>query len=385
MHERRVLGCFGAREDAAPDGELSGRLPFFCVPAGEDAQRRGILLRSTQQVVEGFGSRAQRTADVGSSDASGAELREVLEREVVHALGLAQIAAARAKPTEADVRLLAGRIETESLGIPSEREVVLVCRLVGVREVHQIRGARRKRGRGDAERKRASSEAAEEESSGKPAGRAPHVARIALSSSSMEPFPEKKVWSRLASASAVRPGGERAEPVAVSTLTSIVSPATVASPFTGIRACILVIELVERMALAGGHRGADDLADHVYASLGFIVLGDIATLRDQDGDEITIVVPRVRVEPAVRARGGTPLVRAPAEVVPLLRRATGRGVVCYRELTLGTGDAVRLKAVVEPTSRVASDGYRSSTRGTYVARDDLAPVVLEEVLEAPPW
>ena len=71
--------------------------------------------------------------------------------------------------------------------------------------------------------------------------------------------------------------------------------------------------------------------------------------------------------------------------MPLLRRATGRGVVCYRELSLGTGDAVRLKAVVEPTSSVASDGHRSGTRTTYVARDDLAPVVLEEVFGVPPW
>ena len=60
-------------------------------------------------------------------------------------------------------------------------------------------------------------------------------------------------------------------------------------------------------------------------------------------------------------------------------------MVCYRELTLGTGDAVRLKALVEPTSSVASDGYRSGTRTTYLARDDLAPVVLEEVFDVPPW
>ena len=71
--------------------------------------------------------------------------------------------------------------------------------------------------------------------------------------------------------------------------------------------------------------------------------------------------------------------------MPLLRKATGRGVVCYRELTLGTGDSVRLKAVVEPTTSVVASGYRSGTRRTYVARDDLAPVVLEEVFEAPPW
>ena len=71
--------------------------------------------------------------------------------------------------------------------------------------------------------------------------------------------------------------------------------------------------------------------------------------------------------------------------MPLLRRASGRGVVCYRELTLGTGEDVLLKAMVEPSRSVVASGYRSATRTTYVARDDLAPVVLEEVFEAPPW
>jgi len=80
-----------------------------------------------------------------------------------------------------------------------------------------------------------------------------------------------------------------------------------------------------------------------------------------------------------------PIASVPAELVPFLRRASGRGVVCYRELTLGTGDSIRLKAVVEPSTSVVASGYRSGTRRTYVARDDLAPVVLEELFEAPPW
>ncbi len=54
-------------------------------------------------------------------------------------------------------------------------------------------------------------------------------------------------------------------------------------------------------------------------------------------------------------------------------------MVSYRELALGTGEAIRLRAVVEPTTIVVTDGYRSGTRSTYLARDDRASVVLEEV------
>jgi hypothetical protein len=194
----------------------------------------------------------------------------------------------------------------------------------------------------------------------------------------MWPFGGKKVWSRLAAA-----GGS--EPVAVATLATIVSPANVVSPFTGMRAAIVVIELVERLPVTREQGGGSDAQSDVYESLGSVVLGDLATLRDPDGDELTVVVNRARITPARREGGATPLSRAPAEVVPLLQRATGRGVVCYRELILGTGESVLLKAVVEPSRSVVASGYRSGTRTTYVARDDLGPVLLDEVFEAPPW
>lgn len=194
----------------------------------------------------------------------------------------------------------------------------------------------------------------------------------------MGPFKQKKVWSRLAAAFSLGPSGEPAPPVSVSALTTIVSPAMVVSPLTGMRACIVVIELVERIPLTNDGEGLDDL----HESLGFVVLGDVATLRDEDGDEITIVVPRARVAPTLHARGVSPVSRVPAEIVPLLRKATGRGVVCFREVTFGTGEAVRLRAIVERATSIVADGTRAATRTTYVARDDLAPVVLEEV---PAW
>lgn len=206
----------------------------------------------------------------------------------------------------------------------------------------------------------------------------------------MWPVGRKKVWDRLAAASTH--GGDEpgeAQLVHVSVLTTIVSPSTVVSPFTGMRAGFVLVELVERIPTTndpsdGGEAGGEAVSD-AYDVVGRFVLGDVVTLRDADGDEITIVSRRARIEPALPRRWATPITRMPPELVPLLQGATGRGVLCYRELAVSAGDKLRLRAVVEPTSSIVADGYRSGTRLTYRARDDLAPVVLEEVFEAPPW
>jgi hypothetical protein len=197
----------------------------------------------------------------------------------------------------------------------------------------------------------------------------------------MWPFGGKKVWDRLAGGQ----GSAAQEPLHVSVLTTIVSPSSVVSPFTGMRAGLILIELLEHVPLSNSPTQESVNDSDRYDLLATVVLGDVATLRDEDGDEITVVARRARIDPALPRRGGTPITRMPAEVVPLLQRATGQGVLCYRELTLSTGDKLRLRAVVEPTQSVVADGYRSGTRVTYVARDDLAPVVLEEVFETPAW
>jgi 2-phospho-L-lactate guanylyltransferase (CobY/MobA/RfbA family) len=194
----------------------------------------------------------------------------------------------------------------------------------------------------------------------------------------MGPFQDKKVWDRLA-------GGGSTQPFQVSVLTTLVAASSAASPFTGMRAGIVHVELVERTPDSDDpHEKNPSVTDH-YDSLGAVVLGDVATLRDEDGAEITLMVRRARIQPAPSRGGGTPITRMPPEVVPLLQRAKGRGVVCYRELTLSTGDKLRLRAVIEPTRSVVADGYRSGTRISYVVRDDLGPVVLEEVFDVPAW
>ena len=194
----------------------------------------------------------------------------------------------------------------------------------------------------------------------------------------MGPFEDRKVWHRLA-------GSGSTEPSRVSVLTTLVRSSTAVSPFTGIRAGIVHIELVERMPDSSDPHARSESVKDRYDPVGALVLGDVATLRDEDGTEITIMVRRARIEPAPSRSGGAAITDVPPEIVPLLQRATGRGVLCYRELTLSTGDKLRLRAVVEPTRSIVADGYRSGTRVTYLARDDLGPVVLEEIFDVPSW
>ena len=196
----------------------------------------------------------------------------------------------------------------------------------------------------------------------------------------MWPFEGKKVASSL--------GAIAGEPGSVDVLTSVVSTNVVTSPVSGMQSALLQIELLERIetqqrpleAFGGDAEGLD-----YFASLGVALFGDVLVLRDAAGDEISIIASRARFEPTTPFNGGVPIARVPAELVPFLRRASGRGVVCYRELALLQGDKVRLTAVVEPSQSVIAAGYRSGTQLRYLARDDLGPVVLTEVIEAPGW
>lgn len=207
----------------------------------------------------------------------------------------------------------------------------------------------------------------------------------------MWPFERKKarrlaeVHAAVVAASAVESGTSAAVDVsvAVSLLATIVSTNAVVSPFTGLRTGILHIELVERYSRSSDSAN-DGAANDSYETLGSMVLGDLVTLRDEDGAELTLVGRRARIQPAHERRGATPLAGIPAEMAPLLAKSRGRGIICYRELPLGEGDRVRLEALVNTAQSVAS-GYRSGAMRTYVVRDDLAPVVLTEIVEEPRW
>jgi hypothetical protein len=190
----------------------------------------------------------------------------------------------------------------------------------------------------------------------------------------MWPFGRKNVAARLGEVT-------RGEPGAVDVLTTVVSANVVTSPVSGMCSALLQIELLERVPT---QEGDGDAAIDRFESLGIALFGDLLVLQDGAGDEISVVAGRARLDVANR-HGGTTLTRVPAELVPFLRRATGRGAICYREFPLLEGDKVRLKAIVEPSQAVVTTGYRSGSKLRYLARDDLALVVLEEIFEAPEW
>lgn len=202
----------------------------------------------------------------------------------------------------------------------------------------------------------------------------------------MWPFEGKKIAARLGAASkSEAPGGTE-----VSVVTSIVSPNLVVSPFTGIRAALIYLEVLERVSNMNEGFSAATLVSSetsdrdAFFLLGSIVIGDLLTLRDEDGDEITVVARRSRIVPALPRTTGTPIEQAPAEIVPLMTRGSGRGTLCYHELPLSEGDKVKVTAWVEPSRTVVSAGYRSGSRVSYVAREDRDElVVLEEIFEVP--
>ena len=192
----------------------------------------------------------------------------------------------------------------------------------------------------------------------------------------MWPFGHEQEARRLAQ---IAPGTHGAVAVRV----TVVSDNVVISPLSGLASAFLQIDLLERLSLdRAGFQ--DNERDDEFFVLGSAKYGQVLTLRDGDGDEVSVVATRIRFEPATLI-GGQPVAHVPAVLAPYLRNATGRGVICSREHALRTGDAVLLKAVIEPSPHVVPDGYRSGTAIRYLPRDDLAPVVLVEVLEVPAW
>lgn len=197
----------------------------------------------------------------------------------------------------------------------------------------------------------------------------------------MWPFGKKKA-NRLAAAAA--PGGGAAAPVEVSVEVVVASPNALTSSITGMQAALFVVEIVERAGLhvPTAMGATEEVADH-YTHVASAVFGDTLVLRDADGSEVTVVARRARVGFAVPQQGGTPLARVPPELVPLVQRASGRGVLCFRESMVRQGDRYRLTATIEAVPSVVASGYRSDAGLRFVARDDISVVGLEEIFEVP--
>lgn len=148
-----------------------------------------------------------------------------------------------------------------------------------------------------------------------------------------------------------------------------------ASPISGVRAALFRIEIVERF----GEGETGELPDR-YVTVGSIVLGDMLSLRPKGQDaSITLAIRRAQFSFAMPLSGGAPLTRVPSELMGIVKRASGRGSLCVREYPLSHGDEVRLRAFVEPVHSVVATGYRSGVTTGFVARDDLGPVLVEEL------
>jgi hypothetical protein len=174
-------------------------------------------------------------------------------------------------------------------------------------------------------------------------------------------------------------------PTEVSLLATVLSPNAITSPISGVTAALFQLELVERLPPADSHAFAHsrEVAD-VYAFLGSTVVGELLVLETDDGAQITIAARRARLAFATGYDRATPLTNPPPELIPHLRNASGRGVICFREQTIRAGDRFRLEAFVESVPTVGAEGYRSTAAVSFVVRTDAA-ALLAEVLETPSW
>lgn len=178
------------------------------------------------------------------------------------------------------------------------------------------------------------------------------------------------------------------EPSLVRIAGRVASPNAVVSPLSSTPAALVRLDLLERIpvvetsGLVGAIAAADELRDK-FSLAGSVTLGDLLVVRADGGAEITLMVRTARIIFAGGLAPAIPLTTAPPELTPLLRHASGVGVLCAREQMLREGDRVHLEATLESAPSVVATGYRSGAGARFVARDDLGPVIVDEVLEAP--
>jgi hypothetical protein len=157
-------------------------------------------------------------------------------------------------------------------------------------------------------------------------------------------------------------------PTRIDAVARVVSPDVVRSPLSGRMAAFVRIEALETT------RDAASVSSVV--SLGAILVGDVVTLEvDVEGARsVAVDLLLRRAELRLLSEGPVlPIGQMVPELVPLLARAKGSGTLCQREWLVFSGERLRLSAVVERA-------YRSHAE-RLVVRDDLAPVLLDEVLE----
>jgi len=170
-------------------------------------------------------------------------------------------------------------------------------------------------------------------------------------------------------------------PTAVSFEGTVVTPDTVTSPLTGLRAAALRVTLLARRMAPGqsamtrdavkvdlGGGGGPD----VFTRIGDVWYGASFVLADAEGRQVVVATAGLGLRAATVDRSATPIGTAPPpELAPLLAAAP-EGLVCYRESLVHCGDRMRLRATVFPTAP-----------GRWETRADVGPVVLQSLASAP--
>ena len=192
------------------------------------------------------------------------------------------------------------------------------------------------------------------------------------------------------------------EPTVCDVAAVVTSPACVESPLSGLRGAAITLELLEHVAArakkgsglgswlgpVGGDRVTTPTPAEAYRLIESLVLGSSITV-SIGALEVELPMMRTSLQLAFGAPSADPV----PEVVPRVlagrivraRATCTEGPLCYRELALGTGSRVRVRAVFETVLQPASHGYRSGAERRTIVRPDLGAILVRESLERSGW
>lgn len=125
------------------------------------------------------------------------------------------------------------------------------------------------------------------------------------------------------------------------------------SPFTGLRCATAKWWLLKERTIHSNRGGGHNLE---YTTLASGWLGESIVLASADGPNVRVALARAVLANDVDPEDATPLQKMPD--LPGLQVSSFDGPLCFREITLCTGDRVELRAVLERVAR--GGGYRES-------------------------
>lgn len=176
-------------------------------------------------------------------------------------------------------------------------------------------------------------------------------------------------------------------PVRVSFVGTVASPNDFASPVTGTKTALAVFTLLERILHTTGSGSVGGSTEsESFRAVGSVALGGPLVVADGRGRQVSIPPAvdawgRLAIEIVSLGSGGIVIEnRLPAGVEHLVRYASGLHMLFYRETLFRQGDRVRVRATVTEHQAIVASGYRDGVTRTLVARPDLAPLTLVEMI-----